>query len=183
MRETRVASRYAKSLLDLAVEKNELEAVYIDMQHMVSTISQSKDLSLLLKNPIVKTDKKQIILDKIFSSASTITKAFVRIICSKNREIILLDIAESFVMQYKKSKGILTAELVTAVALDQNIKDRIIKLLNPNNQNVEVVEKINPDIIGGFIVRIDDKQVDASIQNKIAELKLAFSKNPYVAEI
>jgi F-type H+-transporting ATPase subunit delta len=183
MAETRVASRYARSLIGLAIEKNELEQVHSDMQLVAKTIGDNRDLALLLKNPIVKPDKKKSILESIFSSTtSAITGAFIKIIVTKGRETLLHDIALSFLSQYKIKKGILTAELTTAITLDQALKDKIVKLVNPNNQAIEVIEKVDKNIIGGFIVRVDDKQVDASIQSKIAELKLEFSKNPYVAE-
>ncbi|MFP5471415.1 MAG: ATP synthase F1 subunit delta [Bacteroidia bacterium] len=183
MRETRVASRYAKSLITLAVEKKQLEQVYKDMQLVSKIASENKELQLLLKSPIVKTDKKKAILSKLFaSSVSEITTAFINIIASKNREYLLVDISFAFVEQYKKLKGIITAELTTAIQLPEELKKKILNLVNPKNQSIEVVEKINKEIIGGFIVRVDDKQVDASVQRKIAELKQEFSKNPYVAE-
>lgn len=184
MRETRVASRYAKSLLNLAVEKNVLEEVYKDMLLVDDVVNNNKDLLLLLKSPIIKSDKKQSILTSVFGSkVSQMTNSFLTIIISKGREYLVGDIAASFVALYKTKKGIITAELTTAIALDKELKDKIIKLVNPNNQQVEFVEKIDKDIIGGFIVRVDDKQVDASVLRKIADLKQEFSKNPYVAEL
>jgi F-type H+-transporting ATPase subunit delta len=183
MRETRVASRYAKSLITLAVEKNQLEQVYKDMQLVSEITSGNKELQLLLKSPIVKADKKKAILNKILAgNVSEMTSAFVNIIASKGREYLLMDIAYAFVEQYKKLKGIITAELTTAVQLPEELKKKILALVNPKNQPVEVVENINKDIIGGFIVRVDDKQVDASVQRKIAELKQEFNKNPYIAD-
>lgn len=183
MRETRVASRYAKSLITLAVEKNQLEQVFKDMQLVFELTSENKELQILLKSPVIKADKKKAILNKILGgNVSEMTLAFVTIITSKSREYLLMDIAYAFVEQYKKLKGIITAELTSAIELPEDLKKKILDLLNPNNQTVEVIEKINKDIIGGFIVRVDDKQVDASVQRKIAELKQEFSKNPYVAE-
>lgn len=184
MRETRVASRYAKSLLGLASEKGVLENVYGDMQLIDETVKGSKELSVLLKSPIIKSDKKQNILSSLFTDkVSEISNAFMKIIVTKGREYLLGDIAEAFIALYKNNKGIITAELTSVVALDKSLKEKIVQLVNPDNKPVELIEKINKDLIGGFVVRVDDKQIDASVLRKISDLKQEFSKNPYVVEL
>lgn len=183
MRGNRAASRYAKSLLDLSTEKNNVDSVNEDMEMIASTVSENRDLELLLQSPIVKSDKKQAILDTVFPNVSDVTKAFISIIVSKGRENILGVIAEKFVQQYKTQKGIIVAELKSAIKLDDTLKAKILSLVNPSNKEIEVVEKIDESVLGGFIVRVDDKQVDASIASRIAELKLEFSKNAYISEL
>ena len=100
--ETRVSYRYAKSLLDLALDKGQLEQVYEDMQLILSTIKGSRELLVLLESPIIKTDKKQDILKEVFGGKlGVITTAFIDIITRKRREAELDNVAESFIAQYK----------------------------------------------------------------------------------
>lgn len=183
MKGTRAASRYAKSLLDLSTENNKVEDVYKDMEMIASTVSENRELAVVLQSPIIKSDKKQSILDSVFPKASDITKNFVKIIVAKGRENILGQIAEAFVKQYKTQKGIIVAELKSAIQLDETLKAKVLDLVNPSKKEIEVVETIDESVIGGFIVRVDDKQIDASIATRIAELKLEFSKNAYISEL
>tara|TARA_Y100000385_G_scaffold258907_1_gene287271 strand:+ start:562 stop:1119 length:558 start_codon:yes stop_codon:yes gene_type:complete len=184
MRESLAGNRYAKSLIGLSIEKKELDTVYNDMVLISETVENSKDLDLLLKSPVVKTDKKQEILSSIFGKeTSELTKQFLLLISSRNREAIIGDIAGAFVRQYKVIKKIIVTEVTSAIKLESAQKKKILQLLNTNeSSSVEVIEKINPEIIGGFIVRVDDKQIDASISRKLDDLKQGFSKNPYIAD-
>ena len=184
MRESLAGNRYAKSLIGLSIEKKELDTVYNDMVLISETVENSKDLDLLLKSPVVKTDKKQEILSSIFGKeTSELTKQFLLLISSRNREAIIGDIAGAFVRQYKVIKKIIVTEVTSAIKLESAQKKKILQLLNTNeSSSVEVIEKINPEIIAGFIVRVDDKQIDASISRKLDDLKQGFSKNPYIAD-
>ena len=184
MRESLAGNRYAKSLIALSIEKNELDVIYNDMILISETIENSKDLAVLLNSPVVKTDKKQEILTTIFGENTTeLTKQFLLLISSRNREALIGDIANAFVRQYKVIKKIVVTEITSAVKLDAAQKKKILQLLNTDeNSSVEVVENIRPDIIGGFIVRVDDKQIDASISRKLDNLKQDFSKNQYIAD-
>lgn len=184
MKESLAGNRYAKSLVGLSIEKKELDTVYKDMVLISETVDSSKDLDLLLKSPVVKTDKKQEVLTSIFGkNTSELTKQFLLLISSRNREAIIGDIASAFVRQYKVIKKIIVAEVTSAIKLEAAQKKKILQLLNTDeNSSVEVVEKINPEIIGGFIVRVEDKQIDASISRKLDNLKQEFSKNPYIAD-
>lgn len=163
--------RYAKSLIGLAKEENQLDAIYNDMLLIGSTIKDSRDLSILLNSPVVKTDKKYNILTAIFGTKITeLTTKFLKLITNKKREALLEAISFSFVKIYKKEKNIVVAEVTSAVKLDDAQKQNIINLLK-TDATVEVVEKIDPSIIGGFIVRVDDKQIDASIVREISDLR------------
>lgn len=184
MKGTRVATRYAKSLLRLSLEKGELEKAYADMQLVASTCKQSKDLSVFLKSPIIKTDKKAAVLHEIFGSkVSKITNEFIDIITRKRREMYLEGIANDFVAQYREHKKILTAVITTAVGLDDVLKKKVMEIVkSTGNSEVELVEKIDTNIIGGFVLTIGDKQVDASIARKLKQLTMSFSENPYIKE-
>jgi F-type H+-transporting ATPase subunit delta len=184
MIETRVSYRYAKSLLDLALEKGQLEQVREDMQLVASVIRESRDLLLMLKSPVIKTDKKQEILKAVFGGKiGVITTAFIDIITVKRRESELAIIAESFLNQYKTHKQILTAVITTATGLDKSLRDKVMEIVKGATQSeVELQEKVDKGLIGGFILRVGDKQVDASIIRQIKNLDRTFSENPYVKE-
>ena len=184
MKATRLSSRYAKSLLSLVVEQNKLEDTLSDMKHIVSVCSENKDLTLLLKSPIVKTDKKMSILSEIFSkSVSDLTMSFVHIITSKKREMYLEGIAESFISLYKVHNNIESVTLTTAVPIDENTKSEILSYIKKNGKtDVELTEIIDEDILGGMIVKMGDKQLDASVIRDIKELKKTFNKNLYIKD-
>lgn len=185
MRESRVSHRYAKSLLDLALEKGQLEPVSEDMRLVLETIRANHDLSVVLKSPVINTDKKQEILKAIFGgNIGVITTTFLDIITRKRREGELEGIAEAFVMQYRKHKEILTAVITTAQGLDDKLRAQIMEIVKQSSsgKSVELVEKTDKELIGGFILRVGDKQVDASIIRQIKDLERSFSENPYIKE-
>jgi len=184
MKATRLTSRYAKSLLTLVIENNSLEETLEDMKLILAVCSENRDLTLLLKNPVVKSDKKLSILSDVFSKSITeLTMTFINIITSKKREMFLDGIAESFVSLYKSHKNIKTVTLTTACTIDENTKSKILKYINMNGKSeVELTEVINEDIIGGLIIRMGYKQLDASVSKNIKELKKSFNKNLYIKD-
>ena len=180
MKETKVSLRYAKSLISLAQEKNKLEEVNADMKLIAATCKNSPDLLLMLNSPIIKTDKKIAVLTAIFSGQlDAMTQSFMVLMANKKREYILGDVAEDFSALYRQAKGIVRAEVTSAIALDDNIKSQIRARIG-GNQEIEFVEKIDASLIGGFIVKVGDKQFDGSIARSIAKLKKTFSKNEYI---
>ena len=182
---TRVASRYVKSLLSLAVEQNALEAVHNDMKLFADTCNKSRELVNMLNSPIIKHDKKKAILEKLFQGkVHALTMAIIDIITRKNREPLLPAIASEFHNAYNEFKGIGTASVTAAVPLDAALRaeiEAIVKKLS-NKKQIELSEQVDNDLIGGFILNVGDQQVDASIKNKLKSLKVKFSENPYVKE-
>jgi F-type H+-transporting ATPase subunit delta len=182
MIETKVAKRYAKSLIDLANEKNVLEAVNNDMKMFTSVSSQNRDLELLLSNPIVNGDKKFKVFQQIFGQRfNSLTMTFLDIVIKKGREKYLVQIAKNFTEQYKIMKKIITAEVISAIGLDDNLRKKIYDMIRKDsNSEVELVEKVDKKLIGGFVLRIGDSQYDASISSEIRKLAQAFSDNTYI---
>jgi F-type H+-transporting ATPase subunit delta len=133
---------------------------------------------------VVKTDKKQEILKAIFGGKlNVMTSEFVEIITRKRRENELEAIASSFESQYRKHKHILTAVITTASGLDDNLRKKVLEIVRSGmHSEVELVEKIDKDLIGGFVLRVGDKQVDSSILRQIRNLERSFSENPYIKE-
>jgi len=186
MADSRAASRYVKSLLGLAVEKNALEEVHRDMLLFSDAASKSRPFELLLQNPVIKHDKKLEILNKIFKGkVHSLTMAFFAIITRKNREPILLSVAREFHNAYNEYKGIGKASVTTAIPLDAATRAEFEKLVRQysDKKQVELVEKVDPDLIGGFVLNVGDRQVDASIKSKIKTLQVKFSENPYIKEL
>lgn len=185
MQGTRVASRYAKSFIDLTTEQGVLEEAYGDMKSILTLCGSNPDFVSFLKSPLIKTDKKQTVLKQIFEGKlNKVTDAYIQLITSKKREIYLPEIAAEFVNQYKEKKKILTAVITTAKGIDDVIRKEIMQIVKgTGNSEVVLQEKINENIIGGFILRVGDKQIDASIARKLNNLKRSFKENPYIKEL
>lgn len=186
MADTRAASRYVKSLLDLAVEKKALEAVHRDMLLFAEVAAQSRPLRLLLQNPVIKHDQKLTVLKKIFGGkVHSLTMSFFEIITRKNREPILVSVAREFHNAYNEHKGIGKATVTTATALDAKTRAELEKLVKnySDKKTIELVEEVDPDLIGGFVLKVGDRQVDASIRSKLKNLRVQFSENPYIKEL
>lgn len=186
MADSRAASRYVKSLLGLAVEKNVLEDVHRDMLLFSDVVSKSRAFELLLHNPIIKHDKKLEIMKKIFQGkVHGLSMAFFEIITRKNREPILVSIAREFHNAYNEYKGIGKATVTTAVPLDPKLRGEFEELVREysDKKQIELIEKVNTDLIGGFVLDVGHRQVDASIRSKMKALKLNFSQNPYIKEL
>ncbi len=184
MIESKVSRRYAKSLLGLAGERNIAAKVFADMQLITATCEASRDLMVLLRNPIVSTDKKDAIIKALFGAkVDPVSLAFINIITRKGREFYLYEIASEFVKLYKAQQGVLTVHVKTATKIDQALRDQIVAKVNLNKgQSIEVIEELDPALIGGFILRVGDQQFDTSVSKKLKQLKNEFDDNLYVKE-
>ena len=172
MKSTKVASRYAKSLLEIAIENKSLDSVLGDMQYLSKVCSESHDFELLMASPIVNADKKIAIFDQVFEQFEDVSKAFVRLITRNGREAFLPQIAASFEAQVKEHRGIVPMTLVSATPLAAGTKDAIIaKVQEGVDGQLEVTEEIDESLIGGFMVRMGDIQVDASVSSQFNNLK------------
>lgn len=179
----RLASRYAKSLLDLAVEKGQLEKVYADMLYLQQLTKGSREFLNLLRSPIVSADKKQAAIDAVIGkNVSEITGSFTRLLINKGREGELPEIITAFVNQYKVKKGIHTVKLTTAVAVSDAIKDRLIEQVKQTSglQNIELQTTIDPNIIGGFVLQTGDKLIDASVAYDLKMISRQFENNDFI---
>jgi len=185
MADLRVASRYVKSLLGLAVEQNALDAVHADMQMFAKACKESRDFSVMLRSPVIRHEHKKAILTKAFSGkVHPLTMAIFDIITRKNRESLLPAIANEFHNAYNEYKNIGRAYITTTVPMDNEFRkavETIVKKLSDKKQ-VEVIEKVDAELIGGFILNVGDRQIDASIKSKLRALSLKFNENYYIKE-
>jgi F-type H+-transporting ATPase subunit delta len=183
--ESKAVSRYVKSLLDLAVEQNTLEQVHNDMLLFAKVVNENRSFALMLKSPVIKHDTKRDVMNGLFKSkVNKLTLAFLDIITKKNREPLLPAIAVEFHNSYNEYKGVKKATVTTAVPLDPKLRTEFENMVKTysNKKQVELIEKVDKDMIGGFVLNIADRQIDASIRNKIKALKVKFSQNPYIKE-
>ena len=184
MKGSKASIRYAKSLLELAVFQNELEVVYEDVNTIFDTLSKNRELKLLLKNPVLKQDKKSAIMAKIFEGhLRPLAVSFVEILILKKREGLLTEICEHFIYMYKKHLNIISAEVKTAIELDEATREKLRAIVAKiDDGNIELHETIDPSIVGGFVVRVGDKQIDQSISSKLNKVEIEFSENPFIVK-
>lgn len=170
---SRVAYRYAQALLDLSTEQNAVEKVNADMMQLSTVCAESKEFANLLSSPIIDSEKKGEIFNLVFESKiEKVSLDFLNLILKNSREAMIADIAKAFIDLYKKSKNILDVTVISAAKLDEKARLTIEGKIKANFEGtIEMTEKIDPALIGGFIVRIDDQQIDASIASKLANLK------------
>ena len=172
-----VAARYAKSLLDLAQEQGITETLHKDMVFFKNTLANSRQLAVILKNPIIRADKKNAVIKAVFASRlDPVTMEFFTIIARKNREGIIDAIADEFINQYDRLRKIERATVITTIPLTDTLRQqfRTLVMKYTTGQSVELEEKIDSRLIGGYILRVGDQQIDGSIRNRLNELRLQF---------
>ena len=182
MKNTKASNRYAKSILDLAIERNQLEQVYQDMMSISQTVNDSRELQLLLQSPVIKPDTKKNVLREIFSSRiSDLSNSFINILAEKGREGLLGDVSKAFIFQYKIHNNVTLAEVVSAVPLDPESKNKVDALITKlAGGKTEIKETVDPSLFGGFIVKVGDKMIDSSVASQLEELKREFTENQYI---
>jgi F-type H+-transporting ATPase subunit delta len=173
MSEQRVSGRYAKSLVDLALERKALDAVYADMVLLKQTIEANSSLANMLKSPIIKTDKKQAIVKQVFSNyLSELSITFINLVAAKNRSYYLYDIAIQFIVQYNEINRITTAHVKTAVAISAEVQAEVKRFLEAQTgKRVELKNSVDQELIGGMVIQIEDRLYDASISGKLRKAK------------
>ncbi|MDR6570265.1 ATP synthase F1 subunit delta [Chitinophaga ginsengisegetis] len=185
MQNPRLASRYAKSLIGLAQELNQLEVVHTDMLFLQQVMKSNPDVVSLLKSPIIKADKKQKILAAIFEGRiSATTISFINLLVTKGRESALAEMTTEFTRQYMVLKNISPVKITTAVALDNATLDVIKqKIASETTQQIQLEAAVNADLIGGFVLETNDQLFDASILRDLKDIKQQFNKNIYVSDL
>lgn len=178
----RIASRYAKSLIDLAIQQGKLDRILEDVTAFFNA-TKNRDFMLLLKSPIVNPDKKEKVLDAIFKEKiDPLTHSFIQIILRKGRESQLAEISQEFINQYREIKGISIVNVVSAEALSQEAIESIRRKLVESkltHENIEFNTSVDKNLIGGFVISFEDKLYDASVKNQLDELRKEFSTKDY----
>ena len=172
MNESKISVRYAKALLQSALDKDNLDTVYQDMLQLYQICRKVNEFELFLQNPVVTQSKKKEMIRTVFGGKVTgLTLSFVEMIVENKREMYIEDITRRFLDDYKQHKGITTVVLTTTVPVDQQIKERISQLIEETYKTiVELEEKQDKQLIGGFVINIDDKMMDASVARQLRDM-------------
>lgn len=174
MKNLRVANRYAKALLGLAEENNFSDQAFDDMKLVYETFANSKELKTVMKSPIVRVSKKLNIINSVFKDKiHPVTSHYLNIITRKKRAALIEGIAWEFQKIHKENLDIETVTLITAGRIDESLEKKALAISKKlsKKSNIEFIRKVDPDLIGGFVLRIGDMQYDASVKRKLARLR------------
>lgn len=173
---TRAAIRYAKAILDVSNANGNVASVSQDMQTVTAAISESLDLNQFLQNPVVKGEAKLAALNEIFATANADTKSLFQLLFQNKRLDILEAVATQFNVLYDELQGKQIAYVTTATPMSSELEAKVLaKIKEISSKEVTIVNEVNADIIGGFIIRIGDQQFNASIANQLSQLKREFN--------
>lgn len=178
MRSHRAASRYAKSLLELAQEKKVLDEVNADMQLFAAVAEQNRVFSVMLKNPIINHDKKRNVLRALFEKRmNQLTMLAFDLITKKNRENILEQVAQEFQLQYNSLMGLQSAEVSATIKLDEQLRKRFNELVTDiSGKKADLKEIVDEDLVGGFVLTVGDYRLDQSIKTQLQNIKKELTK-------
>lgn len=186
MNNPRLANRYAKSLVDLAIERDQLAMVFDDMKFLQSICNSNQDFVAVLKSPVIKEDKKNKIIEAVTGGRiSALTTGFIKLLGIKTRESNLPEIIEAFIVQYNEVKGIHKVKITTADVLSEEMKASFIDKIKSSDglENIELETSVNEKLIGGFVLEMEGKLVDASILRDLKDIKKQFMNNDYIRKI
>jgi len=182
MSEVRVAQRYAKSLVSLAQERQELERVHDDMLLVRDALLENRSLLLTMRSPVIQTAKKQTILEAIFGDkVGELCKAFMEILCRKGREKMLLTVAKEVHRAYNLLHKVQTAQVTTTFPLDAAMRQEVETAVKriAGSDKVELKEVVDENIIGGILLRVGDRQVDDTVRTRLRTLRKELTENLY----
>ena len=184
MASIRVASRYAKALLGLASERGELSVIDNDINTLSNLVNSSREFELLLVSPVIKPDQKKSVLDALLKNKiSEVTFSFINLLVSKGRESAVPSIIEETKSQLRTMNNIQAATVKTASPLDNSSRAKILaEVAKLHNGEIELKEIVDPEILGGFVLRMDDKEIDASIKRQLKTLGRKLTEHDYEPE-
>lgn len=186
MSDIRVAQRYAKSLLELATSQGVQEAVLADVNLYLGTVAANPELALAMNSPVINHDKKLAVLRSLFGNKMNgLTIHLFEMVTRKHREAVLAQIARQYVVLYNQTQGIVEAMVSTAVFLDDSLRQRMIAQVAQISGSTKVVleEKIDPALIGGYILRVGDRQIDESLSGKLSSLKRQLTDESFISKL
>lgn len=186
MNNPRLAQRYAKSLIDIATEFNQLDTVHDDILFLNKVIKMSREFVLMLNSPIINPDKKNKIISAITNGRiSKTTQAFLKLLCNKNREANLPGITTAFIEQFNTIRGLHNAKLTTATAVSKELVDSFVSKIKASTSydHVQLETLVDDKIIGGFILEMEGKLIDNSILRNLNDVKKQFANNDYLHKL
>ncbi len=170
---SRVAKRYVKAFFEVGKEQGALPLLAKDMEKIARAFEESKDLKIYFHHPTISNKQKKETLFKIFPDLSDLTKRFIELLASKGRLDVLDEIARGYLQVYKKHLGTVEAEIITATPITTGIEAVVREKIKEITGKDEAVlhNKVDPDIIGGYILQIGDLRIDDSIKGKLQKIK------------
>lgn len=186
MANPRLASRYAKSLLTLAIEKHILDETYRDVEFLHSVAKVNREFVVVLKSPVISPEKKEQILESVtHDKIGVLTASFVKLLIRKGREMNLPEITSAFIDQYKQNKQIFPVKLITAAPVSDEVKNEIMDKVRSQTEirNIELTAEVDESLIGGFVLQVGDNLVDASVSYDLATIKKQFLNNDFIYKI
>jgi len=169
---TRAAIRYAKAILEIAESKGVASKVGTDMSLIFSTISTNAELNIFIQSPTIKVEQKENALLEVFSNANAVTKSLFHLLLENKRFEILDAIAVEYNKLFDVLNGVEVAKVTTAIPMDAALEAKVsAKIATFSNKKITIENTIDPSIIGGFILRIGDKQYNGSVANRLQVLK------------
>ena len=181
LNERKIARSYAAAIFELAEEQALTEKVFKDMELILQVLEENPQLQKVLASPVIRSSKKSEILKALFAThLNELTMRFLKLLVKSLRVLYLDVISNQFITLYKIHKGIKDVSFVSVVALKD--ESRLLlkeKLRSDLNAEIELEEKIDPQIIGGFIVQVDDRRYDASLRSKLNRLDRQYDINIY----
>lgn len=178
MKQSRAAIRYAKAVLDIASDNKAVDAVEADMHNILQVLSENPELQELIGSPVVEGGVKKNALNAIFKGHHAISKGLISLLVDNKRIVLLNDVALKYIILNKELKGQDTATITTAVALTAEIEKKALQQLSKiTDRKVTLEKKVDPALLGGFILRVGDIQYDASLASKLNTIKREFIKS------
>ena len=176
MSSTRAAIRYAKAILDMANSKSAANEVSQDMTLIATTIEGNLELNTFIQNPTIKVEVKESALLEVFASVNNVTKGLFHLLLENKRFEILESIAIDYNKLFDEANGVEVAKVTTAIAITPELEAKVLaKIKEFSNKKVTIENIVDASIIGGFILRIGDKQYNASVANRLQVLKRELS--------
>ncbi|MDC8104203.1 ATP synthase F1 subunit delta [Chryseobacterium sp. PTM-20240506] len=176
---SKVAKRYAQGLLDFTNETGQTATVFSEMKDVVKLMSVSADLNKFFLTPYIDAKKKIEVADEIFKDLSLSSQNLIKLVIRQGRESQLKNIAQEFINKVEDVNGVQRITLTTATELSKENIDQILGSTNlvKNTSNFDLKVNVNPKILGGYILRVGDQQIDASVKSKLNQVKKDFQLN------
>lgn len=186
MNNPRLAGRYAKSLLDLAKEQNQVNEVCNDMRWLQNVCKSNPDFTAVLRSPIIKSDKKQAIIDAVTTGKiNSLTAAFIQLLVRKTRESNLSEIVSAYIDQFNEINNIQKVKITTANPITDELKNAIMSNVKASvpGKTFEIETAIKDELIGGFTLETAGQLVDASILRDLKDIQRQFNDNHFIHKI
>ena len=173
MNESLITVRYAKAFYELAAEEKVLDAVRTDMTAILSLAQEVEDFRFFLLSPLIRSDEKNKIFSRLFKdNVHAVTLRLFSLLVENKRENYLEGICRNFLTHYKAEQGIKEASITTAYEIPEEVKEQIHSFVTKYfNAKVELQQLVDPSILGGFVLRVEDQQINASIASQLNKIK------------